>query len=106
MTSTFVSSGVRFTVQITSPSLREREAAVVDIQPDKTLWTSAQKRRRGIGPGTGRWKNSHGSGTLLGFVDDEEGIALRRRKHHRGQERASHYYKPKPIEFTDRPQFR
>jgi hypothetical protein len=102
----FESNKVRFTVQITSPSLREREAAVVDIQPDKTLWTSAQKRRRGIGPDAKRWKNSHGSGTLLGFVDDEEGIALRKRNHHRGQERASHYYKPKPIEFTDRPQFR
>ena len=99
----FVSNGVRYNIALRGKSLREREQMAANIQPDPGLWTNGQKRKHGLEPSKG-WKNSHGSGRLMDYLDDEAEVRKRQDSH--GRERSRHYYKPKAVEFTDRAEFR
>jgi len=105
MNTKFESKGVRFDVQVTSLSLREREKLADGIGPDAGVWTQPQKRKYGLADGSRRrWRNRHGSGTLLGFLDDE--AIVHKAHNRRGQERPGHYRRPRAVEFTDRAEFR
>jgi hypothetical protein len=107
MTSNFQRDGVKYSLLVTSRSLREVQQAADAIQPDKSLWTTSQKRKHGLAPRK-PWNNQYASGRVvgkvMGYLDDE--AELRKRHCRNGRERSSHYYKPKAVEFTDRAEFR
>lgn len=45
----FQNQGIRYSLQTRSQSLRERETAQANIQPDPKLWTGGWKKRPGLG---------------------------------------------------------
>src|SRR5712664_3862473 len=99
----FERDGVRYSLTFRNQSLQEREQAAANIKPDADLWSTSQKRKHGLEPSKG-WKNSHGSGRLMGYLDDD--AIVRKRHDKNGRERSTHYQKPKAVDFTDRAEYR
>ncbi len=63
MKTEFSIGGVRYSLIASSDSRREVQAAAEDIQPDKTLWTSAAQKRAAMRHRTGATaKEIHAAG--------------------------------------------
>jgi hypothetical protein len=82
MFTNFTANGIRFNIQFRPRTLREAEP---EIQPDRSLWTNAAKKK------------------LTGGLKDEPP----KRDHHIRHGRSHHQYRvPKPEDFVDREEFR
>lgn len=69
MNTKFENNGIRYSLVVTPRSRREVEQEV-EIKPDRTLWTSAQKRHRGVQKSSGGWRSGKRKTPALGFLEE------------------------------------
>lgn len=96
MTIEFQNDGIRYSLVASRQGRRESEVQLEDIKPDYSLWTNLQKRKAGMLRKGHGWRNAHGHGLVLGFLE-EPGVR-RPDKVRKGQREACIEIKTAPPE--------